>query len=203
MTVVRLLVSRFPAHAFSVHNARVSRATSVTPVTRVTRRSHSVPAAPRARAGLVGIGALAWLLTAAMAGTPLVAAQPTMTVWNRVYSKAQASRGEEAYKSACGYCHKDDLSGGFMDDGVGRAPALAGPQAFGSSLVERFRDQTLGDMVYAIASTMPKQAPTSLPLDTYVDIVAYLLERNGVPAGADELPGDVLALRDVAITPPK
>ena len=131
-------------------------------------------------------------------------AQPSLSVWSLVFSKTQADRGEQAYRSACGYCHKDDLSGGFTDDGVGRAVALAGPQAFGSSFVERWRDQTLADMVYVIASTMPKQAPTSLNLDTYVDIVTFLLERNGVPAGDDELPADVPTLRDIVITaPPK
>lgn len=123
-----------------------------------------------------------------------------MSVWSRVYSKVQSARGEESYKTSCGYCHKDDLSGGFMDDGVGRAPALAGPGAFGSSFIERWKDQTLGDMVYAVASTMPKQAPTSLRLDTYVDIVAYLLEKNGVPSGNDELEPDVPTLRDIFIT---
>lgn len=129
------------------------------------------------------------------------AAQAPLPVWSRVYSTVQSARGEQAYRSACGYCHKDDLTGGFMDDGVGRAPALAGPQAFGSSFVERWKDQTLGDIVYVIASTMPKQAPTSLTLDTYVDIVTYLLEKNGVPAGQDELPVDIPTLREIVVTP--
>lgn len=146
---------------------------------------------------------LTWVTSLAVAagGIRLSAAQPSMTVWSRVYSKAQSARGEQAYKMSCGYCHKDDLSGGFMDDGVGRAPALAGPQAFGSSLIERWKGQTLGDMVYTIASTMPKQAPTSLTLDTYIDVVTYLLDKNGLPAGQDDLPADIATLRDIAITP--
>ena len=145
------------------------------------------------------------MLTSTLIGAQrgVQAAQPTMTIWSRVYSKAQSARGEQAYRNSCGYCHKDDLSGGFMDDGVGRAPALAGPQAFGSSLVEHWKGQTLGDVVYTIASTMPKQAPTSLSLDTYIDIVTYLLEKNGVPAGQDDLPADIPMLRDIAVTPPK
>lgn len=136
---------------------------------------------------------------AAAAAQPAAPA-PGRTVWDRVYSKAQSARGEEAYKLSCGYCHKDDLSGGFMDDGVGRAVPLAGPTAFNSSFAARWKDQTLGDMVYAIASTMPKEAPTSLPLSAYVDIVTYLLEKNGVPAGSTELPADVAALRGIAVT---
>ncbi len=132
---------------------------------------------------------------------PLAAQSPPRTIWDGVYSKAQAARGEQDYKTSCGYCHKDDLSGGFLDDGVGRAPALAGPGAFGSSFVERWKNQTIGDLVYAIASTMPKEAPTSLSLDTYVEISAYLLEKNNVPAGAADLSADVARLREIVITP--
>jgi mono/diheme cytochrome c family protein len=121
------------------------------------------------------------------------------SIWDGVYSTAQAARGERAYRSACGYCHKDDLSGGFMDDGVGKATALAGPQAFGSSLVERWKDQSMGDLVYAIASTMPKDSPTSLTLDTYIDIATYLLQKNGMPAGSADLPADVPMLRAIAV----
>lgn len=153
-------------------------------------------------AGLVG--AVGIVVSASRAGGAVAGgAQPSLTTASRVFSKVQSARGEQAYRTACGYCHKDDLSGGFMDDGVGRAPALAGPRAFGSSFAERWRDQTLGDMVYVIASTMPKQAPTSLTLDSYVDIVAYLLDKNGAPAGSDDLPADIPTLRDVLITPPK
>lgn len=123
------------------------------------------------------------------------------TIWDRVYSKAQSARGEAAYKLSCGYCHKDDLSGGFMDDGVGRAVPLAGPHAFNSTFGDRWKDQTLGDMVYAIASAMPKESPTSLPLNAYVDIVTFLLDKNGVPAGDSDLPADVPTLRAIAITP--
>lgn len=145
-------------------------------------------------------------LTIAVGGTALALLGPVTsraqgrTIWDRVYSKAQSARGEATYKLSCGYCHKDDLSGGFMDDGVGRAVPLAGPRAFNSTFGDRWKDQTLGDMVYAIASTMPKESPTSLPLGAYVDIVTFLLDKNGVPAGETDLPADVPTLRAIAIT---
>ncbi|MBM3771371.1 MAG: hypothetical protein FJW27_08810 [Acidimicrobiia bacterium] len=154
-----------------------------------------------------GAPGIALGLTMAIGGTsvPLPSAATARaqgrTVWDRVYSRAQSARGEAAYKLSCGYCHKDDLSGGFMDDGVGRAVPLAGPHAFNSTFEARWKDQTLGDMVYAIASTMPKESPTSLPLSAYVDIVTFLLDRNGVPAGETDLPADVSTLRAIAITP--
>jgi cytochrome c len=135
------------------------------------------------------------------AGTASRGQDRATTIWDGVYSKEQARRGEQAYKTSCGYCHKDDLTGGFLDDGVGKAVALAGPQAFGSSFASRWKDQTVGDFVFVIASTMPKDEPTSLSLSTYVDIVTYILEKNEVPAGAADLSSDVTGLRGIAMTP--
>ena len=40
------------------------------------------------------------------------------TVWDGVFTEAQASRGEAAYGRSCAVCHKEDLLGG------GTAPAL-------------------------------------------------------------------------------
>jgi mono/diheme cytochrome c family protein len=145
--------------------------------------------------------ALAIAGTGATGGSTIFAQGQPRTVWNRVYSRAQARRGEQAYKTSCGYCHKDDLSGGFLDDGVGKAAALSGPQAFGSSFAARWKEQSVGDFVYVIASTMPKNAPTSLSLETYVDIASYILEKNDVPSGETDLSADVAGLREIAMTP--
>jgi cytochrome c len=150
---------------------------------------------------LVSAAAVLATVAAAINDSSLLGQTRAPSIWDGVYSTDQARRGEQAYKMACGYCHKDDLSGGFLDDGVGRAAALAGPQAFGSSFANRWKDQTVGDFVYVIASTMPKDAPTSLSLDSYVDIATYLFEKNGVPAGKADLAADVAGLREIAMTP--
>jgi cytochrome c len=123
------------------------------------------------------------------------------TIWDGVYSEAQAARGEQAYKLSCGYCHKDDLTGGFFDDGTGRAPALAGPRAFDSSFEERWRDHTIREMLLDIGSKMPMQDPGSLTIKTYTDIVAFLLSKNDVPRGSEELPPDLDKLQEIRITP--
>jgi S-disulfanyl-L-cysteine oxidoreductase SoxD len=128
-------------------------------------------------------------------------AQPAeRTVWEGVYTQAQADRGEKAYKLSCGYCHKDDLSGGFFDDGNGRAPALAGARAFDSSFEKRWTGVTVGEMVIDIGTAMPQKDPGSLPPETYVDIISFLLSKNGVPAGARELPADLEALQSIRVT---
>lgn len=123
------------------------------------------------------------------------------TIWDGVYTEAQAGRGEKAYKLACGYCHKDTLEGGFFDDGTGRAPALAGPRAFDSSFAKRWDGVTAGEMLIEIGTTMPQQDPGSLPPETYVDILSFLLSKNEVPAGATELPADLEALQRILVMP--
>src|SRR5204863_7060939 len=109
--------------------------------------------------------------------------EPKRDVWAGVYTEAQARRGEQVFKTECSYCHRDDLSGGFFDNGTGRAPALAGARAFGSSFSERWKNLSIGEMVATIAATMPQQNPASLPVQSYIDVVTYLLAKNDVPAG--------------------
>ena len=128
-------------------------------------------------------------------------AQAPRTIWEGVYTEAQAARGEKAYKLSCGYCHKDNLAGGFFDDGNGRAPALAGPRAFDSSFEKRWGGATVGEMVIEIGTAMPQQDPGSLTPETYVDIISFLLSKNGAPAGTAELTAELEALKGIRITP--
>lgn len=139
-------------------------------------------------AGMLGIGAAP-------------SAHTQESVWNRVYSEAQAKRGEQLYKTSCSYCHKDDLSGGFFDDGTGRAPALAGPRAFDSSFTAKWNESSIAEMLATTAATMPQDRPASLDLQAYVDILTYLLSKNDVPSGPRELPIDLDALQRIMITP--
>ena len=144
---------------------------------------------------------LAFAILAGVVSTTAGQAQAARTIWDGVYSEPQAARGEKAYKLSCGYCHKDNLAGGFFDDGNGRAPALAGPRAFDSSFEKRWSGVTVGEMVIDIGTAMPQQDPGSLPPETYVDIVSFLLSKNGVPSGPAELPPDLEALQAIRITP--
>ncbi len=48
------------------------------------------------------------------------------SVWDGVFSTAQAERGAAAYKTACSECHGNDLAG----DGF--APALTGAEFMGN-----------------------------------------------------------------------
>lgn len=111
------------------------------------------------------------------------------TIWDGVYTDEQAARGMKTYEQECAACHLDDL----MGDGI--APAL-----IGSSFFFRWSDLSVGDMYTAIRTTMPQGAPASLSPAGYADIAAFLLQKNKVPAGADELPTVLDDLEAIKIT---
>ena len=93
------------------------------------------------------------------------------TVWDGVYTAAQAARGRVTYDGNCRACHRD---GPRKDDAFMRD--------WSGSDVESIFDQ--------IKMSMPPGAPSSLSDEEYFDIVAFLLEANAFPtgaAGADEL----------------
>jgi mono/diheme cytochrome c family protein len=127
-----------------------------------------------------------------LAARPLIAqgAASGGTVWDGVFTEAQASRGEAAYGRSCSACHKEDLLG------AGTAPALAGEAFF-----RRWNESTMDDVVQTMRSSMPQDAPNSLDAQVYVDIVTYLLKSSGSPTGSGELTADRDRLKQVRVTP--
>ncbi len=105
------------------------------------------------------------LLSAAAA--PAAAAQPA----EGVYTAAQAAAGRAVYEQACARCHQSNLQGSF------EAPPLAG-----ESFLRFWGDLSPRDLHERTSSSMP---PDEDPLadEAYVDVVAYLLQANGAPAG--------------------
>ena len=112
------------------------------------------------------------------------------SVWDGVYTEAQAKRGEATYLEKCARCHRDDLSGEEM------SPALVG-MAFSF----RWRDLSVNDIFTSLRSTMPPESPRSLSDQAYVDVVAFLLNANNYPAANYELEPDPTALAEIAIEP--
>jgi mono/diheme cytochrome c family protein len=106
-------------------------------------------------------------------------AQTARTVLDGVYTAAQATRGEKAYTASCASCHRDTLEGG--------AEALS---LKGERFMESWRDDTLEGVFLHMKTRMPRRPagePGSLPEQSYVDILAYILKANDFPAGNTEL----------------
>jgi quinoprotein glucose dehydrogenase len=136
-------------------------------------------------AGWIGQAAAAKVLT----GGP----GDQRTVWDGVFTEEQARRGKSRYESACGYCHMDDLSGGGGDEPGASPPALVGPTFLAS-----WRNASLAELAGTIAATMPFERP-KLEVQEYIDIVSYLLQANGMPAGPADLPTDAKQLKEISI----
>ena len=137
-----------------------------------------------ARRAILGAAAL---LLAAAAGTA-AGGQGAATVWGGIYTDAQAARGERGYKGACGSCHSDDLLGD------------SGPALVGEPFLQRWNGSSVNDLLTTLKQTMPQDAPDSLGLAGYVDLIAFLLKSNSAPAGSTELPTDTAALQGIKIT---
>ena len=126
-------------------------------------------------------------------GMTIPALAQTRTVWDGVYSEAQARRGQELYIEICGFCHRDDLSGGGSEAG---APTLRG-----SFFTTQWRDRPLVDLFVRIGTTMPQNDPDSLLPQVVIDIISFLLRENGMPPGRTELPPVLDPLRRVLFSP--
>jgi len=109
-------------------------------------------------------------------GRAVVTAQSEKTVWSGIYTSEQATRGKDKAVAACGACHGAMLNGGDL------APTLSG-----NNFIGHWYDAKLSELVTKINTTMPADAPGSLKPDEYADIVAYILQANGFPAGQQAL----------------
>jgi hypothetical protein len=110
------------------------------------------------------------------------------TVWDSVYSPAQAGRGESAYVKFCARCHQASLGG------ADQSPPLAGPAFLGN-----WNGLTLGDLHDRIRTTMPSDSVGIVDRQVVTDVMAYMLKANGFPAGASDLSSDADRLKAIAI----
>ena len=129
----------------------------------------------------------ALLVAAAAAPRASGAAGPTPPA---LYSKAQAAAGAKAYTASCAQCHGENLEGGV-------GPALRGPNLVRLAKKTKL---TVGDFFSFLALQMPLNAPGSLPKNTYASVMAYILARNGYPAGSKPLAYDAAMHSTVIIT---
>jgi len=126
---------------------------------------------------------------AALIGSLIAGQETKRTVWDGVYTDAQAERGRSAYAQACASCHAEDLRG------KGTAPSLVE-----ESFTFLWTDMTVGDLFLRTRMLMPSDRPGSLSSATYADIIAFVMSKNGFPAGGAELPTDVDMLKQILIT---
>ena len=122
--------------------------------------------------GIVAIAAFAATVGARETG----AAQQAQSVWEGIYTEAQANRGELLYASECASCHGPNLEGGEF------APAL-----MGGEFTWNWSGLSVGDLFERIRVSMPEGAPQAVSREQKADILAFMLSKNEFPAGETEL----------------
>ena len=152
------------------------------------------------------IGLLAWVLVfavpqSARAGeTTLSTAErhadvdAATSIWQGVFTAAQARRGASAYTGPCSRCHGYKLDGAADDPDMLPAPPVAG-----SKFLRKWDGRSLAALLDYLRATMPENNPSYLSEREYVD--AYMLAVSGAPPGTVELGADAARLAKISIRP--
>lgn len=130
-------------------------------------------------------------ILAAQVATAVLAGQtpPQRTTKDKVYTKDQASKAEPTYVKLCATCH---------DPAKVPAGKKPGPALVGDKFFDTWRDRTLDELLTIIETTMPNDGSAILSPDEAADLVAYVLQANGLPDGPTPLkPG--AAARSIVI----
>jgi mono/diheme cytochrome c family protein len=129
------------------------------------------------------------ILVCAVLAWPSVVVGQMRSVQDGVYTRDQAARGQKEYGVFCASCHASDLGG--TNSGDSGAPPLR-REAF-------MAGSDANALFTLIRMNMPRDAPSGLSDQQYLDVMAYIFQQNGFPAGKDELTMDVEQLRSIKI----
>ena len=120
---------------------------------------------------------LGWLATTLVTAQD---AKPTgPTVWDGVFTDAQADRATGIFSQSCERCHTLTSEG---------TRPLSGDKFW-----EGYTQKTVGDLLNFVKTNMPNGQGGSLPGPTYNDLVALILKSNGFPAGKTEVTPETVA----------
>jgi len=92
-------------------------------------------------------------------------------------------RGRATFRSVCADCH---YSSEFRD----------------SQFQFKWGRRTVAELYRNILENMPDDAPGSLERQQYVDVVSYILQLNGFPAGPGELTAEGPGMSGVTLKAP-
>ena len=128
-----------------------------------------------------------WASSAALAahtGARQENSRSSSSVWDGVYTAAQAERGRQVYAGHCARCHGEDS----------RNPLS------GDRFAEHWESRTLADLFRRIRDTMPAGEVAAVEEPEKLDAMAYVLQQNGYPEGRAALTADADVLATIQIT---
>jgi hypothetical protein len=128
-----------------------------------------------------------------------------------VFTAAQAASGRVAVESSCAICHLQSLRGRVGDPD--ESPAMdALPLAFqkfistgyvpplvGEEFMAKWRAKTVVQLAENLGGAGKSFPTAGMDENTYLQIVAYVLQLNGAPAGNQELTASSTVTVDAAL----
>ena len=136
----------------------------------------------RVAAAVIRMAAAVVIAAGGLTGGPGVVVAAQAPVADGAFTIDQAADGWSVYGVQCGQCHGPNL------EGMIHAPPLSGVDFLNSWL-----GQTTDDMFAYLRDEMPPGQAGVISDQSYVDLVAYLLESNGA------VPGDRTLMADAGV----
>jgi mono/diheme cytochrome c family protein len=130
------------------------------------------------------------LLVCAAAGALAAGAVLAQSGGPAIYTADQATQGAGVYQAQCAACH-----GNAMEGVAG--PALKGTQFKAMAQAQGLNAQSL---LLVVSQSMPQSDPGSLTPEQYNQVVAYILQQNGYPAGSTPLTPTAANLKDLDLS---
>jgi mono/diheme cytochrome c family protein len=124
---------------------------------------------------------------------PAESLENSTTIWDGIFTEAQAGRGQQIYMGTCAKCHGERLNGAAQPDQP-PSPAIAR-----SGFIKNWSERSAETLFAYLKTTMPKDNPGQLSDQQATDVLAHMLAVSGANPGGSELPIDPVALRQIAI----
>jgi mono/diheme cytochrome c family protein len=126
----------------------------------------------------------------------MVSAQESKSTSTGVFTEEQAKRGEAAYNANCASCHGAEL----------RSADREIPHLTDKPFQFAWVGKTIAEKFELMRDTMPPKETRSpgdnIADQVYLDLVAYILRFNKIPAGKQPLELDLPTLRQIVISAP-
>ncbi len=115
---------------------------------------------------------------------------PSRMAKDGVYAADQATRGGKVYLEHCSRCHGTELQGG--DHAGDSVPGLKRND---------FMDRgDLGVVFRRVKTLMPVDHPGTLSDGEAIEVLSYMLQANGFPAGSEELKPEAALLASIRLS---
>jgi mono/diheme cytochrome c family protein len=111
----------------------------------------------------------------------------TAAIWRGVFTEDQAERGRVGFEANCAHCHDGKLA---------EAPTLTA-----DPFLRNWEGHNLERLFSKIRDEMPPGPTESVTPSQKLDILAYLLQENGFPAGTRQLEADTDTLARLWLVP--